>query len=423
MLFICLMMVAVLLIQASASVAAYSYSDAVLLSAGKSILSEYHLALKESYGIMAFKSYEKEVDSKLGFYIHSSFERKLPGQVLPSHESLTYLQPSASDISCDLKEYALADIDVFETQIEDVMKYNVVNLGIDYMSQSGNKGTGNGKKVNTEWDGKNFAEAQGTDYGNRKLINQKITNSLPSKGLNDNGISITAMVAEGLSSWKQLYEKENAKFYVNEYALNYFNQRYENISEQNSFFKNEVEYILYGKLSDQENAEEFMEDFKALHFLLNSIHVGTDPQKRQEVLSLAEIMTPGPEAAITAGILAETWAYAETVNDMKLLESGQKVALIKSKSTWALTLTAALRGSNGKSYISPKSDQGYSYRDYLKLFLYFQNRETKLLRIMDLIQINLKMNADQSFAIKDCYVGLKYEASVNGQRYCYVQIY
>ncbi len=45
------------------------------------------------------------------------------------------------------------------------------------------------------------------------------------------------------------------------------------------------------------------------------------------------------------------------------------------------------------------------------------------MRMMDLIQINIQGNFDESFYIKDCYIGLKYEADINGQEYGYVENY
>lgn len=418
MLFVCLMMVAVILIQASALVATYAYSDAVLFSAGKSILSEYHVALKDSYGIIAFKGYENDVNTKLEFYAQSSFKRQLPGHSSLSNESLTLLKPSLSTMNCDLKEYSLINLDVFEEQIQEIMQYNRLNIGVGFIHKKMNQP----KNLNqTEADSSSM-ESPDTEFGNRKLLNQRIINELPSQGLEFNGISIPSIVSNSLGSWKQLYQEQNAKFYVNEYILRYYNNRF-TTNQQSTFFKNEAEYILYGKLEDQQNKDAFMRDFKTIHFLLNSAHVYADPKKRQEIIELAALMTPGPEAAITAVVLSETWATAETANDVKLLESGRPVALIKTNDTWTLTLKAAVNNIGERSLIVPPSNKGTSYEDHIRLFLFFENRETKLLRMVDLIQINIKMNADESFAIKDCYVGLKYQASINGLEYCYVQTY
>lgn len=418
MLFVCLMMVAIILIQASAFAATYAYSDAVLFSAGKSILSEYHLALKDSYGIIAVKGYENTVNAKLEFYTQSAFKRQLPGQASLNNESLTLLKPTLSTINCELKEYSLLNLDVFEEQIQDIMKYNILNLGIEYI----NKKKKAPKYVDATEVNSGSSEAADSEFGKRKLLNQRIINELPSEGLELNELSIASIVSGSSGSWKQLYQKENACFYVNEYILHYFNNRF-TMNQQCTFFKNEAEYILYGKLEDQKNAEAFMRDFKTIHFLLNSAHVYADPKKRQEIVELAALMTPGPEAAITAVVLSETWATAETANDVKLLESGRPVALIKTSDTWALTLKAAINNIGERSLIVPVSNKGTSYEDHVRLFLLFENRETKLLRMMDIIQINIKMNADQSFAIRDCYVGLKYQANINGLEYCYVQTY
>jgi hypothetical protein len=55
--------------------------------------------------------------------------------------------------------------------------------------------------------------------------------------------------------------------------------------------------------------------------------------------------------------------------------------------------------------------------------LFFTPRENKLLRVMDLIQINMKIGYYESFLIREHYAGLRYELVMNGDSYSYRQSY
>lgn len=390
MIFVSLMLVVVVLVNASSLVATYSYCDCVVQLAGRSVLSEYHLALKENYGIFAFNSYPQEINERLRFYINSSFNRKR------ANNELTLIKPKLDHIKCNINLYSLVDVDNLENEIVDYMKYPKI--------ESKNK------------------EVRPYE-GEGKLVNQKIINSLPSRGLKNSGFNIGSIVSNGLPSWSEIMTKNTRVFVVNQYLLKHFNNRFEINSSTETFFNNELEYILYGKLADKANQDKFISDFKKMRVILNSAFIYADFEKRNQVLEMAEIMTPGPEAAITAIALAEAWAYAESLNDVKLLLAGEKVPIYKKKLNWAIDLNSAIKGRNDKGYIKPDTNKGLKYKDYLQIFLYFEDRETKLLRTMDLIQINIQGGFDGSFYIRDCYIGFSYKANISGQEYSYVQKY
>jgi len=384
------MMIVVVLVNASTKVSNYSYCDCVLQLAGRSILSEYHIALKEKYGIMAFKSYNQETNEKLQFYVNSSFNRKKAQNIL------TLIKPRLNSINCDLSLYSLTDVDNFENDIIDYMKH---------------------PRLKQQEKGGQVYEGKG------QLMNERIINALPSKELEDEGFNISSILSNGVPSWKELSSQNTKNLIVNEYILNNFNYQLGLESSTETFFRNELEYILYGKLSDSENQDNFIKDFKAMRLILNSAHLYADFEKRNQILEMAELMTPGPQAPITAIALAETWAYAESLNDVKLLLAGEKVALYKNKQNWALDLDSAIKGTNKGGYVKPASNEGYTYKDYLRIFFYFEDRELKLMRMMDLIQINIQGGFDEGFYIKDCYIGFKFYTKINGQEYCYVENY
>jgi hypothetical protein len=149
-------------------------------------------------------------------------------------------------------------------------------------------------------------------------------------------------------------------------------------------------------------------------------------------------------------IVVLAWSAAETVNDIKLLENGENVALFKNPRQWAVTLTGKLRsmlesrlGSEEAGHgtgdtsgaketgemaadeviFRPEDTNGMSYQDYLRMFLWTVQKQTKLLRTMDLIQINLKSDYYGEFLIREHYVGIDYEVMMNGDKFSYTQLY
>src|SRR5665648_151183 len=193
------------------------------------------------------------------------------------------------------------------------------------------------------------------------------------------------------------------------------------IARLDSFFKDEVEYILYGKFSDAKNKSKFKSDFIKFRMALNLAHIYTDNIKVREITALANVLTPGPAAIGTQGIIAATWAYTESLNDAKLLDAGKEVALIKRRENWATDINSYESIKDGM--IEPSGNKGYSYEDYLKIFIYLEDREIKLLRIMDLIQINLIGNYDNGFLIRNCFSGFEYSVTANEKKFYYEEKY
>ena len=199
-----------------------------------------------------------------------------------------------------------------------------------------------------------------------------------------------------------------------------------------------------GGFEDDENYKDTRGYLFLLRTGLNLAHIYSDPVKREEVIALAAVLTPPPVSVATQLAIATVWAGAEAENDLKLLEDGKKVALLKGKTNWALSLEGIAEGlavnddgsvrgggsggnsgsdGNGGGYIEPSNKSGLDYEDYLRMLLFFQNREMKLLRTMDLIQLNMRGRYHKDFLMKDYYGGFAFDAVVQDRRYHFVQEY
>lgn len=68
-------------------------------------------------------------------------------------------------------------------------------------------------------------------------------------------------------------------------------------------------------------------------------------------------------------------------------------------------------------YIRPEKMEGMEYEDYLRIIFGIVPEEIRLLRMMDLIQINMKYLYCGPFLLKDYYTGLEFSFRVNGRTY------
>lgn len=247
----------------------------------------------------------------------------------------------------------------------------------------------------------------------RVLKNQKVITSLPSTGLlNEDDFQIPFNFnLESLLNMKELIVKGVNDIQVNEYILRYMANRHNELSA-NRFFRNEVEYILYGNKSDSKNYAEFKINFMILRTSLNMLHIYSNPQKRSQASALAAGITPGPWALATELIVATAWATLEAENDLKLLENGAGVVLIKKEGDWAIGIDSLLNGGLRNIVVPKESVKGLLYEDYLRLFLFILPREVKLLRTMDIIQINIKGNDNENFNLKEYYCGFDFHAFI-----------
>ena len=124
----------------------------------------------------------------------------------------------------------------------------------------------------------------------------------------------------------------------------------------------------------------------------------------------------------------------EAVNDLKLLYAGKEVPLMKKDENWATSLENILAAEYGfdaegnrvseskqiretQSYICPQKTEGKTYEEYLKILVASLPQETKKLRILDIIQINMKYLYCEYFLICDYYTGVKYSMEINGRKH------
>lgn len=375
---------------AAKTAALTSYCDGLLHLAGKSVLSEFDLELKERYGLFAFERTGQEVAR------------------IVTEDTDYALDPSdrarLKELQVDFGTQQLGNGTVLKEQILAHMRFALRNHVLDHVL---------GRKKREE-DREVKEERKERD---RTLRNKKIIRSLPSFPLSGNSPDFAAWVEQiksQLNDLEAIFDKTKDAYLVNRYILENFKNAQGREVPYDTFFSNEVEYILEGDYSNKENYRQVRKGLLLFRSGLNAAHLYLDGEKRTKTLAAAEALTPGPAAVLTQAAIIGTWSLAEAENDARLLEKGRPVALFKDKVTWATDLEAVLKDLD-HGCIDTGSDKGLRYEDYLMVFLHFQNETIKLARVMDLIQINMKGTYARDFLIKTHNGGFQMKVKVNGR--------
>lgn len=234
-------------------------------------------------------------------------------------------------------------------------------------------------------------------HSDRAIVNQRIIGELPSNQ-DDREMLIEDNMADTVF-----------------FLINHFGSHNKVLNEK-SFFRNEQEYLVCGRYSDEENYRKIRNRYVAERVLSNSAFIHTQADMMAETLALANVLTPGVKSKLTQEALIEGWATRESENDWKIIEDGGRVPNFKTKSSWALKL-----GESG--YVKKNNPSGLKYEDYLKILLLQQGEERLIYRMMDLVQINMKYAYYGDFLMADYNAGLAYSFMVNNKEHDFSKEY
>ena len=197
-----------------------------------------------------------------------------------------------------------------------------------------------------------------------------------------------------------------------QYVLDYFPSYVDPMEEGNLNYQ--VEYILNGKDNDAENLKKTVNKIVAIREGFNFAYLLTDSIKMDEAYGLA-ILVSGYTGLpvvirVTQFVILGAWAYAESLVDIKALLNGEKVPLMKQESDWVLALEniAEVNVPRDKN-----NDKGIGYEDYIRFLLYGKNKATSVLRVMDMIQLEIQRKYNDTFEFADsiikCQITTTYE--------------
>lgn len=229
--------------------------------------------------------------------------------------------------------------------------------------------------------------------------------------LSDKKINIDSIPSKIYSNvdynWKKsgALEENARKALTGQYIFDKFNSFVQNRGVSPLAY--EIEYIIEGKKSDKENLDKIVNKIIIIREGFNLIYLAKNSVKREEAYQMALAITgfTGMPVVIriTQFLILGAWAYAESIVDVKDLLAGYRVKLLKEENEWNLSLSGI---KNLKSTDAKREKRGgLSYEDYLRVMLFTQNKSEQILRIMDIIEVNIQNKYNKNFKVSECMVG------------------
>ena len=393
----------------------------------KAILSEYDLPLLEDYGIMAYFGNDSEVSEKVDYYLDYSAAGRLGIDI--------------GGANADLAGYELGDPDNFLDAVKKGLTSKVIGdiaTGTERRERSIKEGTDD---IGSE-------EGGSTSGKGRVIKNKVVLGTLPSAGTGS-GYSVDGLVekAKSLGSAggvKSAAENAGAEVL---FIIKHFDNAVTYAGDKDSFFRNEWEYIIMGSPDDADNLSKAKRNIFLMRNALNLFSLYKDPQKVELILEIAETITPGPLGMVTQVLVAEAWAALETESDMKELLDNKRVPVLKDASEWKTGLGAVLDSDRVRKKLDDESKElldenredigalegikdrivelkdGLSYDDHLMIMILAMDERVRLLRTMDLVQINMKYRYYRDFNMMEYYVGTRFGIEANGRNYEFEESY
>lgn len=184
------------------------------------------------------------------------------------------------------------------------------------------------------------------------------------------------------------------KVLLNQYLVNYLGMYTKGNDER--ALQYEVEYLLGGKEKDADNLKIVAAELLAMREVLNMAAIKASPEKEAEASALA-LTLAGASAnplvieAVKYGIIA-SWAFAESVLDVRTLLSGGKISIEKSDVDWTSNVHMLPELLSGWT-VAKDCPQGLDYAQYLSILLLFKSGNTLSMRAMDVQEASVRLQA------------------------------
>ncbi len=192
------------------------------------------------------------------------------------------------------------------------------------------------------------------------------------------------------------------KLFFTEYVLSYCGNF---VSEMpDTALKYESEYLITGMEADAKNIESMVNLLLVLRTASNATELYKDKVTVKEIEGLSQAIATlclNPELAKPIAALIEVvWIFNESKNDVWLLLSGEKVPLGKAPSEWKTTFLNPVSSNHSEEGY----EEGFSYKDYLRMFLYTVDIKTLTNRFMNVCEQNVRKSTNNpNFRLDNCF--------------------
>ena len=236
--------------------------------------------------------------------------------------------------------------------------------------------------------------AYGSMDVNSLISHRTVTNGVGLMGTKDTGLM------SDLSMNNYIFEK-----------CGYFDKE-----KADSRLKYQIEYILKGKGDDAANLSLVASDIFKIRYAINEAYLWNSAVRKMEAEEVALAATsavgvPALTEAVKASILF-AWGYAESAQDLRILYDGHPLPNTKNDSNWNISI-AELPVFAGCLDNYKISASGMEYKDYLYGFLVIKNIDEKTVRLMDVMEMDIrKTPGNEAFRMDGMIFSLSAEVNV-----------
>ena len=357
---------------------AKSMNQADLVLAMESIFAEYHPKLLENYDIFAKEgSSLSSISTRLGYYGAGNLNHKISEiELLSDQKGQEFYRQAVESMGVSVKEYQIETGNPYEDEQESV-KEQIEAL--------------------EEETGQDIPElnAIGSAYILSLVLPKE--NTISSHNVDCSILPSQRTLQCGEGSNHEVEKTISGKWlfstYLEEHFSNYVKQ------DQTNPLSYEMEYLLAGKETDEENLEWVAKKLLSIRIGINYAYLLTDETKLAETELIASgicTILAAPEATeLVKQALLFFWSYGESVMDLRALYRGKKVPLVKSEETWQLQLSNLIQGgANEGMAMEAEGDNGITYEAYLKALLVAADTDKICMRALDLLEVNLGIEVD-----------------------------
>ena len=185
----------------------------------------------------------------------------------------------------------------------------------------------------------------------------------------------------------------------------------------------QVEYIIGGRTTDRDNLEKVATRLLLIREGVNAAALAADSDKMLQVRLLASAIAGGflvpPATPAIEAALVMSWAFAESVLDVRELFDGGRVPLIKDPASWQLTLENLPRLLDRLDVDRKNNDRGMAYQDYLQVLLMARTKNQLKAGTLDMLEQTLRARPGwETFRLDECVVaaGVCVSVRANGPK-------
>ena len=180
---------------------------------------------------------------------------------------------------------------------------------------------------------------------------------------------------------------------LQQYFLTYFSDYIHPVVDRGFFY--ELEYLIGGQDNDVDNMRAVVDELLLIREAANLAYLLMDTEKMEAVrvlaLGIAGVSANPVVIALVESALLASWAFAESILDVRALLVGKQIPFIKSRDTWTMSLENIDEVDKGW-WVAKESPYGLGYKGYLGVLLLFHDNSELAYRAMDIQELALQEN-------------------------------